>query len=64
MFEAKNKPWEKSQHGIKVENNYNSTNRLLFLDELSLFSAWSFENALIEKTESSTRNKNGLVEGL
>ena len=24
----------------------------------------SFENALIEKSESSTRNKNGLVEGL
>ena len=24
----------------------------------------SFENALAEKTESSTRNKNGLVEGL
>ena len=24
----------------------------------------SFENALVEKSESSTRNKNGLVEGL
>ena len=24
----------------------------------------SFENAFIEKSESSTRNKNGLVEGL
>ena len=24
----------------------------------------SFENALVEKNESSTRNKNGLVEGL
>ena len=24
----------------------------------------SFENALLEKSESSTRNKNGLVEGL
>ena len=24
----------------------------------------SFENGLVEKTESSTRNKNGLVEGL
>ena len=23
----------------------------------------SFENALVEKSESSTRNKNGLVEG-
>ena len=25
---------------------------------------YSFENALVEKSESSTRNKNGLVEGL
>ena len=25
---------------------------------------FSFENALVEKSESSTRNKNGLVEGL
>ena len=25
---------------------------------------WSFENDLVEKSESSTRNKNGLVEGL
>ena len=24
----------------------------------------SFENALVEKSESSTRNKNGLVKGL
>ena len=24
----------------------------------------SFENALVEKSKSSTRNKNGLVEGL
>ena len=24
----------------------------------------SFKNALVEKSESSTRNKNGLVEGL
>ena len=24
----------------------------------------SFENALVEKSQSSTRNKNGLVEGL
>ena len=24
----------------------------------------SFENALVEKSESSTRNKNGIVEGL
>ena len=24
----------------------------------------SFENALVEKSESSTRNKNGLLEGL
>ena len=49
----------------QIENNYNpSTNPFLFLAELSLFSTRRFENALVEKNESSTRNKNGLVEGM
>ena len=49
----------------KIENNYNpSTNPFLFPVELSLFSTRSFEDGLVEKSESSTRNKNGLVEGL
>ena len=52
------------QHGIKIENNYNpSTNLFLFLVEFSLLSTRSFEDGLVEKSESSTRNKNGLVEG-
>ena len=54
-----------NQHGIKIENNYNpSTNSFLFLVDLSLFSTRSFENVLVGKSESSTRNKSGLVEGL
>ena len=54
-----------NQHSIKIENNCNATsNPFLFLVELSLFSKRSFEYALEEKSESSTRNINWLVEGL
>ena len=50
---------------MKIENNYNpSSNPFLFLVELSLFFTRSFENAFVEKSESSTRNISGLVEEL
>ena len=64
-FEPKYKPSGINQHSINIGNNYNpSSNSFWFLVELSLFSTSSFENALAGKSESSTRNKNGLVEGL
>ena len=47
---------------MKIENI--TILRLIHFYFFLNFSTKSFENALVEKIESSTQNKNGLVEGL